>query len=306
MQTSPFGRLLSALITPFDAAGAVDYDVAQRLAKHLVAAGHTALVVCGTTGEAPTLSDDEKLGMFAAVVEAVDVPVIAGTVGYSTAHSIELTLQAAKLGVHGILTLCPFYNRPSQAGIEAHFRAIAEACDLPQIIYDIPIRTGRKVSSEVLVRLAHDVGNIIGVKDAAGNPGETGRLIASTPDDFIVYSGDDLMTLPLLAVGAVGVIGVATHWTGPDHIEMFDAFDRGDHVGARAANARMLPSFEFETGDLAPNPIPVKAMLRHLGWDVGQCRLPLGDAPEWVDARAPEVWAALSAARPTTNEASHG
>jgi len=292
-----FGRILTAMVTPFDAAGAVDYDVAQQLAKHLVGEGHEGLVVCGTTGESPTLTDDEKLGMLAAVVEAVDVPVVAGTVGYDTAHSIELTKQAAKLGVHGILSLCPFYSRPSQAGIEAHFRAVAEACELPQIIYDIPMRTGRKVGSDVLIRLAHDVPNVVGVKDAAGSPAETAKVIAAAPDDFEVYSGDDGLTLPLLAVGAVGVIGVATHWTGRDHVQMFDAWERGDVAGARAANTRMLDSFAFETGDLAPNPIPTKAMLRTLGWQVGQCRLPLGDAPDWVEPRAREVWAALEAAR---------
>ncbi|MEZ5298801.1 MAG: 4-hydroxy-tetrahydrodipicolinate synthase [Ilumatobacteraceae bacterium] len=289
--------MLSAIITPFGAAGAVDYDVAQQLAKHLVADSHDGLVVCGTTGESPTLTDDEKLGMFAAVVEAVDVPVIAGTVGYNTAHSVELSKQAAKLGVHGVLSLCPFYSRPSQAGIEAHFRAIAEACDLPQVIYDIPVRTGRKVSSDVLTRLAHEVPNIVGVKDAAGDPGESARVIAATPDDFEYYSGDDKLTLPLLSVGAVGVIGVATHWTSSDHVEMFDAWERGDVAGARAANARMLESFAFETGDEAPNPIPTKAMLRTLGWKVGQCRLPVGDAPDWVEPRAREVWANLEAAR---------
>jgi 4-hydroxy-tetrahydrodipicolinate synthase len=288
---------MSALITPFDAAGAIDYDVAQQLAKRLVAEGHDGLVVCGTTGESPTLSDDEKLGMFAAVVEAVDVPVIAGTVGYDTAHSVDLSQQAAKLGVQAILSLCPFYSRPSQAGIEAHFRAVADATDLPQVIYDIPVRTGRKVSTEVLTRLAHEVPNIVAVKDAAGNPSETSRLIAATPDDFEVYSGDDGMTLPLLAVGAVGVIGVATHWTGPDHVEMFDAWERGDVATARSANARMLESFAFETGDLAPNPIPTKAMLRTLGWSVGECRLPLGPAPDWVEPRAREVWTNLVAAR---------
>ena len=292
-----FGRILSAIITPFDAAGAVDHDVAQQLAKHLVAEGHEGLVVCGTTGESPTLSDDEKLGMFAAVVEAVDVPVIAGTVGYNTAHSVELSKQAAKLGVHGVLSLTPFYSRPSQAGIEAHFRAIAEACDLPQIIYDIPVRTGRKVSSDVLIRLAHEVPNIVGVKDAAGSPAETARVIASTSDDFEYYSGDDGLTLALLSVGAVGTIGVATHWTGPDHVELFDAWERGDVAAARAANARMLESFAFETGDEAPNPVPTKAMLRTLGWNVGQCRLPLGDAPDWVESRARDVWANLEAAR---------
>ena len=292
-----FGRILSAIITPFDAAGAVDYDVAQQLAKHLVSQGHEGLVVCGTTGESPTLSDEEKLGMFAAIVEAVDVPIIAGTVGYNTAHSVELTKQAAKLGVHGVLSLTPFYSRPSQAGIEAHFRAIAEATDLPQIIYDIPVRTGRKVSSDTLIRLAHDVPNIVGVKDAAADPAESARVIAATPDDFEYYSGDDKLTLPFLAVGAVGTIGVATHWTGPDHVDMFDAWERGDVAGARAANARMLESFAFETGDEAPNPIPTKAMMRTLGWQVGQCRLPVGDAPDWVESRAREVWANLEAAR---------
>ena len=292
-----FGRIMSAMITPFDAAGAVDYDLAQRLARHLVAEGNDGLVVCGTTGESPTLSDDEKLGMFATIVEAVDVPVIAGTVGYNTAHSVDLTQQAAKLGVHGVLSLCPFYSRPSQAGIEAHFRAIADACDLPQLIYDIPIRTGRKVATEVLVRLAHEVPNIVGVKDAAANPAETAKLIAATPDDFELYSGDDALTLPFLSVGAVGTIGVATHWTAPDHVEMFDAWERGDVAGARRANQRMLESFGFETGDLAPNPIPTKAMLRTLGWPVGQCRLPVGPAPEWVEPRAREVWENLVNAR---------
>ena len=292
-----FGRIMSAMVTPFDAAGAVDHDAAQRLARHLVAEGNDGLVVCGTTGESPTLSDDEKLGMFAAVVEAVDVPVIAGTVGYNTAHSIDLSQQAAKLGVHGILSLCPFYSRPSQAGIEAHFRAIADACELPQLIYDIPIRTGRKVAIEVLVRLAHEVPNIVGVKDAAASPAETARLIAATPDDFEVYSGDDALTLPLLSVGAVGAIGVATHWTAPDHVAMFDAWEAGDIVGAQRANRRMLESFTFETGDLAPNPIPTKAMMRTLGFPVGECRLPLGPAPQGLEDSARRVYDNLVNAR---------
>lgn len=292
-----FGRLMSAMITPFDAAGAVDHDVAQRLARHLVAQGHQGLVVCGTTGESPTLTDDEKLGMFAAVVEAVDVPVIAGTVGFDTHHSIDLTQQAAKLGVHGILSLCPYYSRPSQAGIEAHFRAIAEACDLPQIIYDIPVRTGRKVTTEVLVRLARDVPNIVAVKDAAANPAETARLLAAAPAGFEVYSGDDDLTVPFLSVGAVGTIGVSTHWTGPDHVELFDAWDRGDVATVQAVNRRLVESNVFKSSDDAPNPIPTKAMMRHLGFPVGQARLPIGDAPAGIDERAAEVYANLEAAR---------
>ena len=297
MPSPTFGRILTALITPFSSDGSVDLDVAQQLARRLVEDGNEGLVVCGTTGESPTLSDDEKLSMFAAVVEAVDVPVVAGTVGNNTAHSIELSLSAKSLGVHGILSLCPYYNRPSQAGIEQHLGAIAQAVDLPQIIYDIPVRTGRKISTEVLLRLARKEKNIIGLKDAAANPAETARLIREAPVDFEVYSGDDGLTLPLLSVGAVGTIGVATHWTAPDHVEMFGALETGDLATATAVNQRMLPSISFETGELTPNPIPSKAMMRTLGFNVGQCRLPLGDAPEGLEDEARRVYAELVAAR---------
>ena len=292
-----FGRIMTAMITPMAPDGSVDLDVAQQLARWLVEQGNEGLVVCGTTGESPTLTDDEKLAMFSAVVEAVDVPVIAGTVGNDTAHSVHLSQQAAKVGVAGILSLCPYYNRPSQAGIAAHFRAVAESTDLPNLLYDIPIRTGRKISTEVMVRLADELPNIAGVKDAAGNPSATARLIALAPDSFEVYSGDDGFTLPLLAVGAVGTVGVATAWTAPDHVEMFDCWERGDVAGARAANTRMLESFAFETGDDAPNPIPTKAMLRTLGFAVGQSRLPIGDAPEGLEDAAREIYGRLVSAR---------
>ncbi len=297
MSSPTFGRILTALITPFGSDGSVDLDVAQQLARRLVDEGNEGLVVCGTTGESPTLSDDEKLSMFSAVLEAVDVPVIAGTVGNNTANSVELSLQAKALGVHGILSLCPYYNRPSQAGIEQHLRAIAQAVELPQVIYDIPVRTGRKVSSEVLLRLAHDEKNVIGLKDAAANPAETARVIREAPADFEVYSGDDGLTLPLLSVGAVGTIGVATHWTAPDHVDMFAALESGDLAAATAINQRMLPSFAFETGDLTPNPIPSKAMMRTLGFEVGQCRLPLGDAPAGLEDEARRIYAELVSAR---------
>ncbi len=297
MSSPTFGRILTALITPFGSDGSVDLDVAQQLARRLVDEGNEGLVVCGTTGESPTLSDDEKLSMFSAVLEAVDVPVIAGTVGNNTAHSVELSLRAKALGVHGILSLCPYYNRPSQAGIEQHLRAIAQAVDLPQVIYDIPVRTGRKVSSEVLLRLAHDEKNVIGLKDAAANPAETARVIREAPADFEVYSGDDGLTLPLLSVGAVGTIGVATHWTAPDHVDMFAALESGNLAAATAINQRMLPSFAFETGDHTPNPIPSKAMMRTLGFEVGQCRLPLGDAPAGLEDEARRIYAELVSAR---------
>jgi 4-hydroxy-tetrahydrodipicolinate synthase len=288
-----FGRVLSAMITPFDDEGQLDLDVAVTLARHLQSTGHDGLVLAGTTGEAPTLSDEERLSLFAAVIEAVTIPVIAGTGTNDTRHSVHLTKQAQQLGAAGVLAVCPYYNRPSQAGIEAHMRAIAGAGELPVMVYDIPVRTGRKISTATLLRLFRDVPNIVALKDAAGNPGETAGLISSAPAGVDVYSGDDSLTLPLMAVGIVGVVGVATHWTGDDHQLMFDLWEKGDVVGARLVNSRLLESFAFETGDDAPNPIPTKAMMRHLGFAVGQARLPIGDAPEFVEQRAPEVLANL-------------
>jgi len=288
-----FGRVVTAMVTPFDDDGRLDLDVARDLARWLQAHGNDGLVVAGTTGEGAVLAEDEKLALWAAVAEAVTIPVIAGSGSNDTAHSVHLTAEVSKLGVAGILAVGPYYNRPSQAGLEGHFRAVAAATDLPVMIYDIPIRTGRKISTATLLRLARDVPNLLALKDAAGNPGETAALISSAPDGFEVYSGDDAMTLPLVACGAVGVVGVATHWTGQDHQEMFELWDKGDLIGARLVHSRMLPSFAYETGDDAPNPIPTKALLRVLGLPVGQARLPMGPAPEGLEDRAREVLADL-------------
>ena len=295
--STPFGRVLTAMVTPMTESGAVDLDVTRDLARWLVAQGNDGLVVCGTTGESPTLTDDEKLSVLAAVVEAVNVPVVAGTVGPDTAHAVELSQQAAALGVAGILSLCPYYNRPSQAGIEAHLRAVAEATPLPNLIYDIPVRTGRKISTEVLVRVASSHPNVVGVKDAAGSPAETARMLSLAPKGFSVYSGDDALTLPLLAIGAVGVFGVATHWSAPDHVEMFDAWGTGQVQVAQKIHARLIESFGFETSEDTPNPIPAKAMMRTLGIPVGQCRLPMGPAPAGLDDTARAVYQRLEAAR---------
>ena len=292
-----FGRVLTAMVSPFDADGALDIDAAVALATWLVDQGNEGLIVAGTTGESPTLSIDEKLQLFEAVAQAVTVPVIAGTTGSNTTHDIGLTEEAGRLGVAGILAVCPYYNRPSQAGIETHFRAIASSTDLPVVLYDIPIRTGRKIESTTIVRLAADVPNILALKDAAKNPGATAAVVANTPADFEVYSGDDSMTLPLLAVGAVGAIGVATHWCAPDHVAMFDAWERGDAEAARLLNARQLESFEFEGSEDAPNPVPSKAMLRTLGHDVGECRSPMGPTPHGLESAARDVYARLVAAR---------
>jgi len=292
-----FGRVLTAMVTPFAADESLDVDAAVALAKWLVDQGNDGLVVAGTTGESATLSTDEKLALFEAVAAAVTVPVVAGTTGSNTRQDIVLTAEATKLGVAGILAVCPYYSRPSQAGLAAHFRAIASATDLPVLLYDIPKRTGRKIDTATLISLANDVTNIVGVKDAAGNAGETAIVIEETPDDFEVYSGDDPMTLPLLAVGAVGAIGVATHWCAPDHVQMFNAWESGDTAAARAHNARQLESYRFETSDDIPNPLPAKAMMRTLGHAVGQARLPMGPASADLDNQAREVYERLVASR---------
>lgn len=293
-----FGAVLTAMVTPFDDEGALDLDGAAQLARWLVDNGNDGLVVAGTTGESPVLSDTEKADLWRAVCEAVTVPVVAGAGTYDTAHSIKLTQVAEEAGAAGILAVTPYYSRPSQAGLQAHFRAVAGATSLPVMVYDIPIRTGRKVSHDVLVRLARDVDNITSVKDAAADPAAAARLLADAPDDFELYSGDDALTLPLLAVGACGVVSVAGHWCAALQGQMLAAFSKGDVEEARRINSMLIPSWMFETGDDAPNPLPSKAMLRVLGVPAGQCRLPLGTAPDGLEDQAREVLAGLGADAP--------
>ncbi len=281
-----FGAVLTAMVTPFDEMDRVDLGLAAELARWLVAHGSEGLVLTGTTGEVSTLADYEKLNLWQAVRDAVDVPLIVGAGSNDTPHSQRLTAQAADTGADGILAVTPYYNRPSQAGIEAHFRAMASATQLPLMIYDIPVRSGRRIDADVMVRLATEVPNVVALKDATGDPAGTARLISRLPDDFDVYSGDDAMTLSLLAVGAVGVVSVASHWIGPTTAEMVAAFTAGDVVRARALNASMMPSYAFEASDDAPNPLPAKAMMRALGFAVGPCRLPMGEAPDGLDEAA--------------------
>ena len=292
-----FGEVLTAMITPFDENGDVNVDEAIRLAQWLQANGNDGLVLTGTTGESSTLTDDEKMMLWEAVSAAVTIPVVAGTGSNDTLHSVNLTRQASALGVAGILAVCPYYNRPSQAGITAHISAMATATTLPVIVYDIPVRTGRKINTTTLLSLAADNANIRGVKDAAGNPAETAVLMSRAPQGFELYSGDDGLTLAFLAYGGVGVIGVATHWSGTDHKEMITAFKKGDIAAAIAINHRLVESFSFETGDEAPNPLPTKAMMQLLGFNVGPARLPMGAPPEFVFEKAKIVLDNLNRAR---------
>jgi 4-hydroxy-tetrahydrodipicolinate synthase len=285
------------MVTPFSDDGALDLDGVRRLAKWLQDNGNDGLVVGGTTGESATLSDDEKLALFAATVDAVTIPVIAGTGSNDTAHSVHLTKQASKLGIAGVLVVGPYYNRPSQSGIEAHYRAVCAATELPVIVYDIPVRTGRKIATATLLKLARDVKNLAALKDAAGNPAETAVLMSQVPASFELYSGDDSFTLPFMAIGAVGVIGVATHWSAVDHHEMFECWAKGDVVGARTVNSRLLESFAFATGDDNPNPLPTKVMMNVLGLKVGEARLPMGPPSSGLEVRAKQVLENLRLAR---------
>lgn len=291
-----FGSVLCAMVTPFDEGGRLDVEGAATLARWLVAHGNDGLVVTGTTGESPALTDDETVALWRAVRAAVDVPILAGTSSADTAHSVHLTQAAAEVGVDGILAVTPYYNRPPQAGIAAHVRAIAGAAKLPVLLYDIPMRTGRKLADATMLELAAE-GTVVGVKDATGNPAATAALIAAAPANFEVYSGNDGDTLPLLAVGAVGVISVEAHWAGEELAEMVAAFFKGDVARAQSLNQRLIESHRFQSSDEAPNPIPTKAMMAALGLPGGTCRLPMGPPPAGLEETAAEVLARLGGAR---------
>lgn len=237
-----WGAVLTAMVTPFDAQGLLDLDAARRLARWLAERGNDGLVLAATTGEASTLSDEERCDLVRAVSEAVTIPVIAGTGSNDIRYSIELTRQARALGAAGVIVVAPYYNRPPQAGVEAHFRAVAAATDLPVMIYDVPLRTGRRVSQDVLLRLFREVPNIVAFKDATGDPPAAAALIAQAGEHFDLYSGDDAYTLPVLSVGAVGVVSTTAHWTAPLFGRMIAAFQAGDVTLARRINARLVES----------------------------------------------------------------
>lgn len=295
-----FGAVITAMVTPFDESGALDLEGASHLAKWLAAHGSDGLVVGGTTGEGPVLSDVEMVELFSIVSESVTIPVIAGTGTNDTRHSIERTQMAEAAGVDAVLVVTPYYNRPSQAGLVAHFEAVARETTLPVILYDIPVRTGRKIAHDTLLHLGREVSNIVAVKDSAGDPAASARLVAEAPPGFEVYSGDDALTLPLLAIGAVGNVSVAANWAPGAVSEMIAAFNKGDAEGARTANARLIESYDFESSEAFPNPLPAKAACRALGLPAGQCRLPLGPAPKSLDERAREVIGRLGLEREAT------
>lgn len=277
MTSIKWGPVLTAMVTPFTPTGEVDYARAGWLAERLVDNGSDGFVVSGTTGESPTLSKDEKLRLFATVVEKVGgrATVIAGTGSYNTAESVRFTQEAEKTGVDGVLLVNPYYNKPSQEGLYQHFTTVAAATTLPVMIYNIPGRTGVNLLPETLARLA-EVENVVAVKEASGDLSQIAEVRRRLPADFLVYSGDDALTLPILSVGGVGVVSVASHLVGREIREMIEHFMAGRVREATALHLKLLPL--FKSLFIQTNPVPLKSALAMVGCAVGGLRLPLVEA----------------------------
>jgi len=270
-----FGRVLTAMVTPFNKDFSVNYEEAAKFASHLVDNGSDALVVAGSTGEAATMSDDEKFKLFATVLEAVGkrAAVIANTGSNDTYASVEYSKKVEKLGVHGVMAVGPYYNKPPQEGFYQHFKAIAESIEIPVMIYNVPGRTGSNILPETIGRLAANVKNIQAVKESSGNPEQIADIRRITPDDFIIYSGDDYMTLPVLAIGGTGIVSVASNAIGNHIKEMVEAFFAGDTKKAVGINSKIL--LFFKTIFMTTNPMPIKEAVNLLGHNAGPVRLPL-------------------------------
>jgi 4-hydroxy-tetrahydrodipicolinate synthase len=274
-----FGRILTAMITPMKENGEVNYEEAGKLARHLVETGSEGVVVSGTTGESPVLSVEEKCQLFKVVRETVTnkAAVIAGTGSYNTANSIELTKQAEKIGCDGIMLVTPYYNKPSQEGLYRHFKAVASQTGLPVILYNVPGRTALNMLPETVARLA-EIENIIAVKEASGSLDQVAEIKRMTPADFLVYSGDDSMTLPIMSVGGYGVISVAAHLAGKMIQEMVTLFVTGKVKAARELHLKLFPLYKVLF--ITTNPVPVKAAVEFIGIKAGAPRLPLVRATE--------------------------
>ena len=266
------GRLLTAMVTPFDEKGELDYPQAKRLAQALLKSGSQGLIVSGTTGESPTLTREEKLRLFAEVRSVAKQGVVANTGTYSTRESIELTREAERVGVDAILLVVPYYNKPTQDGLFQHFKSIAQSTSLPCIIYNVPGRTVTSISADTVIRLSQ-IDNIVGIKEASGNLEQIARIVQGANRDFLVYSGNDSDTLPILALGGYGVISVASHLVGNQIREMMDKFLGGKTEEAAQIHRNLLPLVNALF--IVSNPIPVKHALNHIGFNVGKLRLPL-------------------------------
>ncbi|WLR52763.1 4-hydroxy-tetrahydrodipicolinate synthase [Bacillus tianshenii] len=269
-----FGEVLTAMVTPMDTNGNIDFPQTKNLINHLIQNGSDGLVVAGTTGESPTLTNEEKLELFAFTVEVVNgrVPVIAGTGSNNTRASIQLTQQAEKCGVDGIMLVTPYYNKPNQEGMYQHFKAIAEATSLPVMLYNIPGRSAAGLTVDTIVQLSQ-IQNIVSVKEASGDLEAMTRIIYQTDESFTLYSGDDGLTLPVLSIGGAGVVSVSSHIFGNEMKQMVTSYRKGDVKRAAAIHQELLPMMKALF--MAPSPSPVKAALQMYGLDVGGVRLPM-------------------------------
>ncbi len=278
--SSTWGRLITAMVTPFNEHGNIDEGAVRSVIEHLLETGTDSLVVCGTTGEAPTLSDAEKRRMFelAKSVAGSRARIIASTGTYDTAHTIELSRDAASLGADGLLLITPYYNRPSQDGLYRHFRTVADAVDLPIMLYNVPARTGVNIEAWNVARLFRDAANIVAVKEASGNLMQVSDIVASAPKGQHVYSGDDGLLLPIMAVGGTGIVSVTSHLVGADMKAMIAAHIEGNPSKAAQIHARMLPIVRACFQPTTPSPAPLKAALALLGFCTPKLRLPLVEA----------------------------
>lgn len=269
-----FGRVGTAMVTPFDADGNIDFDKATELVNYLLANGTDSLIVAGTTGESPTLSTEEKVALYSHVVEVVNgrAPVVAGTGSNNTKSSIELTKKAEEAGANAIMLVAPYYNKPDQDGLYEHFKAIANETSLPVLLYNIPGRCSINIAVDTIVKLS-EIKNIVAVKEASGDLNAMTEIIARTNDDFYVYTGDDSNTLPVLSIGGRGVISVASHIIGNEIQEMISFYESGDVKKAALLHQRLLPIMRGLF--IGPNPVPLKYALSTRGMDVGSVRLPL-------------------------------
>ena len=270
-----FGRVLTAMITPFTSDGAVDFDGAVTLANYLLDNGSDGVVICGTTGESPSIAREDKLELFRRISAACGErgTIIANVGTNNTQQSVDFTKEASETGVDGLMAVIPYYNKPTQEGIYGHFRAIAEATELPIIVYNVPGRTSSKITPETLARLHNDFPNIKAVKEASGDLNVASNMYRLLPKDFMIYSGDDALTLPLLSVGGCGVISVAGHIVGKELNELIQAFEKGDIERARELQAYLMPFLDAMF--ITTNPIPVKTAVRRLGLPAGPFRLPM-------------------------------
>ena len=282
------GRLITAMVTPFDSEGKVDYDQAKRLANALLDSGSDGVIVSGTTGESPTLTIEEKLRLYAEVKESVGGrgAVVAGTGNYSTAESIELSMEAEKQGVDGLLLVVPYYNKPPQEGLYRHFKAIAEHTNLPCIVYNVTSRTSLNMSHETTIRLS-EIDNIVGVKEAGSDMDQIARIIDGSRPGFLVWSGNDNETFYIMSMGGYGVVSVASHLIGDQIKHMMGLLLEGDVERAGSEHRRLLPMFKVLF--VESNPIPVKYGLNQAGFDVGIPRLPLVPASDSAAAQIDKV-----------------